>query len=309
MIEAGILDGDYALVQPHRDRARRRDRRRAGAQRGSDAQVLAPRERHDPARSGQRRLRSADLPARRGPGAGQARGAAAALSLSGVRCGCGRRASLPSLRSGVIGSPEPVAGRHQPCSPWLSATLVTRRPSSTIARPPVSASIRPSALSQRGRQLQRQPAVGDDDVGALAGRGERALLDPLAAAAHQHLPVAPAALERRRRRSRGCSARPASRRAAPARPSTPASSSRLSRVNSLRRLAQHQQALALAGDPDMAAVARDQQVGHRRRQQQHGRERRPAPARAAAPARATAPATARRRRTARTPRRSSAASA
>ena len=59
MIEAGILDGDIALIRSIRGRRDRRHRRGADRRRGSDAQALPPPRRLDRARAGQHRLRGA----------------------------------------------------------------------------------------------------------------------------------------------------------------------------------------------------------------------------------------------------------
>ena len=59
MIEAGILDGDIALIKQDRGRRHRRHRGGADRRRGSDAQALPPPRRLDRARARQHRLRGA----------------------------------------------------------------------------------------------------------------------------------------------------------------------------------------------------------------------------------------------------------
>ena len=59
MIEAGILDGDIALLKAHRRRRYRRHRGGADRRRGSDTETLPPSRRLDRTRAGQHRLRGA----------------------------------------------------------------------------------------------------------------------------------------------------------------------------------------------------------------------------------------------------------
>ena len=96
MIEAGILDGDIALIT--QDRGRRHRRHRGGADRrgGSDAEALPPPRRLDRARAGQHRLRGAHPAAQPRAHPGQAgRAVPAVLIDSGfqiLRCAASHRA-------------------------------------------------------------------------------------------------------------------------------------------------------------------------------------------------------------------------
>ena len=252
MIEAGILDGDFALVKQTRHRPRRRNRRRAGPRRGSDAQIPAPRKRHDPARPGQRRLRSAVLSPSRGAGAGQARRAAAPLSLDFGPASPERRLKILAFTC------------HQPCWPCVCATVVSDMPPepNTIASPPVWSSIRRSALSKaRGG---RSAAASGRRPRCRPARRQRRASVPRSCCG-----CAPSAgaIAARRARSSGCR----SRGAFGAGPLgerdrlglDPGELHQVVAGKLAAGVAQRQQPSVGADDPDMAPVARDQHVGRR----------------------------------------------
>ena len=91
---------------PHRDRARRRDRRRADRGQRGDAQIFPPRRRDGPARSGQPRLRSAALRAR-------SRSACRASSP-----GCCAATTEPSAPSAMLARPglSPIGCARSPAT-------------------------------------------------------------------------------------------------------------------------------------------------------------------------------------------------
>ena len=87
MIEAGILDGDIALLKRSDARRHRRHRRRPDRRRGGDAQALPPPRRLDRARARQHRLRGAHPAAQPRAHPGQARRAVPAVLSRVTRLG------------------------------------------------------------------------------------------------------------------------------------------------------------------------------------------------------------------------------
>ena len=94
MIEAGILDGDIALIKRKDDRRYRRHRGRADRRRGSDPEALPPPRRLDRAGAGQHRLRGAHPAAQSRAHSGQAGGSVPAV----LSRHCEQKRANPVLR-------------------------------------------------------------------------------------------------------------------------------------------------------------------------------------------------------------------
>ena len=168
-----------------------------------------------------------------------------------------------------------------------------------MASPPVRASRARSALSQRGRQVTRQAAVADDDVGGGAGAGQRFEIDQPVAPGGEQAPDRCRPCAARRRRNRRLQAAPGIR--------SSSTSSCIQRrglgeeIADIVAGAAAQDGELAVGRPqgEMAAVAGDEQIGRRGRERPQRRRPRPAPGPSAASPSATGRSTGRRRPSAR----------
>ena len=127
MVDAGILDGDMALIT-QRIRRDRRHRRGADRRRGGDLEALPPARRLDRARTGQSRVRDADLWTGPGAGSGQdGEPVPALLSPSRRRAGL-RIGSLRGdpARCGGTGSPAErlIVRQRRPTVSTLRRTVL-----------------------------------------------------------------------------------------------------------------------------------------------------------------------------------------
>jgi hypothetical protein len=121
-----------------------------------------------------------------------------------------------------------------------------------------------------------QIAISNDDVRAGAGAGECAFLDPVARACHQDHPIAPTSLNHH------CAERQRTIRPRPFGQGDriglhPCQFNQIvARVSRASVTQREQLPLAIRtrhGDPDLASIARDEQIWHRGHQCQHARQR------------------------------------